>query len=50
MVYNPYWRAAVDGVPRAIIPLNGAFLGVLLAGHEKSVEFRYDPPYRLFNR
>lgn len=50
MVYNRYWRAKVDGGLRPVIPLNGAFFGVILTGDDKSVEFDYAPPYKLLSR
>jgi hypothetical protein len=41
--FDPGWRAAVDGQPRAIAPYLGTFLSVKLPAGEHRVAFVYDP-------
>ena len=46
--FSPFWRCTVDGIETRILPAYGTFWGVPIGPGEHRVEFRYDPPYRLF--
>ncbi len=43
-VYDPGWRAYVDGERAEILPTNYALRGVPIPAGEHTVEFRYEPP------
>jgi hypothetical protein len=42
--FAPGWTATVDGAPREILQANYLVRGVLLAPHDREVEFRYRAP------
>lgn len=45
--FSPFWRAAVDGRPRALFPAYELFWAVPVARGDRRVVFTYEPPYRL---
>jgi hypothetical protein len=48
-LYNPNWKATVDGQPAKIFPANEAFQGISLTAGHHQVELRYEPPYAFKN-
>jgi len=44
-LYNPNWKATVDGKPAQIFPADEAFQGIGLAAGHHQVELTYQPPY-----
>lgn len=47
--YSPYWKVFIDGKEAELFPAYVALWGVVLPGDAKTVSFRYDPPYRVFD-
>lgn len=45
--FSPFWKAAVDGAPRAIVPAYETFWAVPVTKNDRRVVFTYEPPYRL---
>jgi hypothetical protein len=45
--YSPFWVCRIDGKPVPIIRTNLALSGVSVPAMAKTVEFTYEPPYRL---
>lgn len=43
--FSRYWRAAIDGVPATLLPVNGAFSGLLIPSGVGRVDLDYRPPY-----
>jgi len=44
-LYNPLWKAIVDGQPARIFPADEAFQAINLPAGSHQVEFNYQPPY-----
>ncbi|HEY2798068.1 MAG TPA: DUF6044 family protein [Thermoanaerobaculia bacterium] len=41
--FTPGWKAWVNGVPRPIFPVDGAFRGIAVSGGKSDVSFRFVP-------
>ena len=45
--YSRFWTAEVDGAPVAIVPVDGAFMGVPIGTGDHVVTMAYRPPYAI---